>query len=399
MFVRLLLFSLAVICIVMGFHYVKREFGISPGLPDLTLFFDTALPSAPPAAAPPASTQSGALDPSKSDDSMVGDDRLGSLFAVPVLLDETGIAASSVTLAYIRETQPLMVVLFGTDVPATAAASAIAQLRTGAKPPIIAVDHEGGLVQRLSGEGFTRLPSWQQLCNMSELQRAPLLASSAAQLKQVGINAVLGPVMDLSASGSALRSRTCAANPDQVVLMARESIEAYRAEGVSSILKHYPGIGSAKVDLHTASAKVVLTPKDTQPFEALLLEQPELPIMISHVRVEPADALTPCSMSFVCVGELHRVFPKALLISDALEMKSAGYLASSSAVLRPLPDRATNALRAGIDVLLFGPAVTEADLRAVHQKLQQEYVLSSGLTAKAAEHVARNEAWRSSLLQ
>lgn len=391
MFIRLLFISLLLLCVVMGVHYLKREFGIGPGLPKLTASWQTQSPQP----SPPMPTA--ALSASSSAQQESVQQRLGNLLAIPLQLDADGVASDSVSLAYVRENQPLMVVLFGTDISATAAASVIAQLRALPTPPVIAVDHEGGTVQRLAGSGFTQLPSWQQLCSMQAELRKDLLASSAAQLKQAGVDVILGPTVDRAASGSALGSRNCSSDPDTVITVAQELIALYQHAGVTPMLKHYPGIGAARTDLHLQSAKIQITPDDTRPFEILLAVNPQLPVMISHIRVDPADPNSPCSMSYLCVGELHRVFPDALLVSDALEMRAAGYLATSSATLRPVPERASASLRAGMDLLLFGPGVTELELDQIKQQLEKDFTIDGKLDNRSLTHIARNLQWRMSL--
>ena len=395
MFIRLLVISLTVVCIVMGVHYFHYQFGIGPGLPNL----NNSLALLRPTPVPTPSSAPTTLPATSSSTLETLPQQLGNLLAVPLLLDETGIASGSVSLAYVKQNQPAIVILFGSDLSATVAASVTSQLHQLPNPPVVAVDHEGGIVQRLAGDGFTKLPSWQQLCALSSLKRVELIASSAAQLKAAGIDLVLGPVVDLSASGSALRTRSCSSDPEKVSAIAQELIDSYKQVGLATMLKHYPGIGSAQADLHTRSAKVLLTPDDTRPFEALLATNPAQPVMLSHVRIDPADPLTPCSQSPLCVGELPRVYPDALLVTDALEMKSAGFLASSSAILRPLPERATASLRAGADILLFGPTVTESDINQVQQRLVQDFTAQGQPDEKTLAHIGRVKRWRASLAQ
>ncbi len=394
MFVRILIFLLLVLCVVMGVHYVKREFGVGPGLPNLTAGWQSDL-TPPPTLIPSL--------PTDADNQQTASDsvrqQIGSLLAIPLILDEDGVASNSVSLAFVQEHQPLMVVLFGTDISATAAAAVTSQLHQLPNPPLVAVDHEGGTVQRLAGSGFTTLPSWQQLCALQPEVRGDLIASSAAQLQQAGIDVVLGPVVDRAASGSALRSRSCSADPEKIAAVAQQLISIYKEVDIATMLKHYPGIGSSRSDLHTQSAKTTIKADDTRPFEILMANDPTLSVMVSHLRIDPADPETPCSMSYLCVGELHRVFPDAILVSDALEMKSAGYLTGSSTIQRPLSERPTAVLRAGVDVALFGPSVTEADLTAVINQLEKDFTISGRLDAKATTHVLRANQWRAIIQQ
>jgi beta-N-acetylhexosaminidase len=392
MFYKLLITFLTLVAVVMGLHYFKREFNVGPGLNFISQYL-------PKNATPTPELLSPVPDLSATSAAIVLTPRaqLSRLLAVPVILDEDSIASSSISLTLIGELEPAVVTLFGSDIAATTAAVVIDQLQALPNPPIIAVDHEGGTVQRLSGDGFTILPSWRTLCQMAPEKREQLLASAAAELKAVGVDLVLGPVVDRTASGSALAGRTCSSQPEVIAQNAQALIDIFEKNGIASMLKHYPGIGAARADLHTRSAVIALTPQDTQPFETLLTQTPSLPVMIGHVRIEPAQPDLPCSMSTLCVGELRRVYPQSLLVTDALEMKSAGFLASSSALLRPLPERAASALQAGVDMLLFGPSVTELELTESLDLLEQVYVVQGKLDARVTTHFDRVTQWQQSL--
>lgn len=391
MLIRLLVIILIFFSVVMGLHYFKYRFDIGPGLPDISGYLPDIASSPEPTplvetSLPDVPTETIAQ-------------QLASLLAVPLLLDESGIASESMSLSYIAETRPSMVVLFGSEISATVAAQVTGELAKLPVPPVVAVDHEGGDVQRLSGAGFTKLPSWQQLCSYSPERRQALIASSAAELQEAGIDVVLGPVVDLVASGSALRTRSCSRDPSVVAAVSQELVSAYKAHGITSMLKHFPGIGSAQADLHTRTAKVTLQPRDTQPFEALLTANQDLPVMVSHLRVDPADPNTPCSMSYLCIGELRRAYPELLVVSDALEMESAGFLASSSALLRTNPERAVATLRAGADIALFGPSVTQEELALVLGKMESELARSNVIENPIQKHIEKVRDWRSFLTQ
>ncbi len=373
----------------MGVHYVYREFGVGPGLPDFSArLLGSQMQTPSPMPAEPTST------PEPTDSVQI---QLAQLLAVPLVLTDEGVASSSVSLKYIAEKKPLMVVLFGSKLSSDVVTRVVAELSSLPTPPVIAVDHEGGSVQRLSGPGFTVLPSWRELCASPVEKREALLASSAAELKKAGVDLILGPVIDRSASGSAMGNRACSSDPAVIARIAQEQIVINQEQGVASMIKHYPGIGLARADLHKQSTKIALKPEDVQPFETLLSVNGALPVMISHARIDPADPETPCSMSYLCVGELRQVFPEVLLVADALEMNSAGFLASSSAILRPLPERGSASVRAGVDVVLFGPSVTEAELDGVLVQMEKDFTRSGQLDARAQQHLARTKKWRATL--
>lgn len=245
------------------------------------------------------------------------------------------------------------------------------QLATQIKP-LIMVDHEGGSVQRLRGSGFSALPSWQQLCDMSSLERRELLSQSANEVADSGVAIVLAPVVDFG-ENMALGDRICASEPGMVVSRAGEFIDAFSQAGVLPILKHFPGIGQTRFDLHDRFDQVTVTPVEASVYREILEKYPDLGVMISHVGVVNQHAQIPCSLSPDCVGELRANFDVKLVVTDALEMASARFDAERPLEPRPLLEVAELAIRAGNDVLLFGEGLRHDQLMAVIDHLEEVY--------------------------
>ncbi len=156
---------------------------------------------------------------------------------------------------------------------------------------------------------------------------------------------------------------------------------------IGVVLKHFPGIGGVTRDLHVSTATASFTRQDILPFA--LLEQfneNKLPIMVSSVVATEIEGLTaegdglPCALSRYCVGLLAESYKDAVLFSDALEMESAGVVpdtiakafrgssdSTTSAQINSdeltLAERSVIALEAGIDLLVYGPSVSNEELR------------------------------------
>ena len=131
----------------------------------------------------------------------------------------------------------------------------IAQARAAAPGPIlVAVDQEGGKVQRLNANnGFTAWPSARELGRGAPENTRRLAEAMAAQLAEAGFDLNFAPVVDLDFPGSPAVSgleRAFSSDPALVAAHARAFIEGMAEHGIISALKHFPGHGSATGDSH-----------------------------------------------------------------------------------------------------------------------------------------------------
>jgi len=320
---------------------------------------------------------------------------LAQLFAVSLSLDSADAATASAMRVFIEQFNPGYVVLFGSAIATQSAQTAITELTENeAVAPKVFVDHEGGLVQRLTGSGFTRIPSWRRVCQMSVDARKDLFAQSAAELRAVGIDGVLAPVVDVAASNLVMRERTCSGDPDLVASVASEYVAAFEEVGIASVIKHYPGLGTVNKDPHTSAASVTVRPEDVAPFYALLDRWPELAVMTTHVGVSNQQAQVPCSLSASCVKQIFELYPQAFTMTDALEMEGARYNAASATQPRSLSTVALQALRAGNHALLFGPGVSPTELWEVMEAIRAEYVGSFEFRDTVDAALAKGEQYR-----
>lgn len=234
----------------------------------------------------------------------------------------------------------------------------IYQVRNCRKDPIlIAVDQEGGRVQRFHDK-FTSLPSNRVLGELYEqnpdeaIEYAYMLGwLMASELLSVGVDMSFAPVLDIDTGFSeVIKGRGFHSNPDIITELGIAYIHGMQEAGMAATGKHFPGHGSVQEDSHhtipidTRDLKTIAA-NDTVPFEqlALLLDA----VMTAHVIYENIDTL-PAGFSQIWLQEFLRAqfaFQGAIF-SDDLTMKGAN-------VMGDFPSRAHAALSAGCDMILI----------------------------------------------
>lgn len=306
--------------------------------------------------------------------------------------------------------KPAGVTLFGSNITKDTAQDTISQVRDALvqkpnmqnKPavhPIIAVDHEGGVTQRFTGEGFTRLPSWKVQCSqeISEIERQWQI--SAVELEEVGINMVLAPVVDFAENHPILGTRICSSDPGQVVLYASAWYQTFFNAGIQPVFKHFPGIGKTTADLHTGFESVTVGSQEAAVYELLISNvenmepQPPLAVMASHVGVTNQFAEIPCSLSEACLQELLSIAPDVLIVSDALEMEA------TKGENRSLIDVTRLAIRAGNHILVYGPGLDLETFDEIKADLGQLYVDSPTFRGSVDQAVNRVLKYKYSMVE
>jgi len=292
--------------------------------------------------------------------------KVGLTLAFPLLINDNWSASASADI------QPGFITIFGSDIDQAKMEEVNRQLNQvfANQPwrPVLAVDHEGGQVQRLSGNGFTQLESWLNVCSLPQEDRLQISSESASELASSGIGVVFGPVVDLYNSGSSIGSRSCSADPQEVIDRSLELMKAYAQQGILPVIKHYPGIGQSRSDLHQAFEEIDVSEADLQPFLSILNQQPLSGVMVSHVGISDLYS-TPCSLTKYCVEALLKGFPKTLVFSDALDMKAVYSSSDLEIESGDLLTPARLALEAGVDVLVFGQGVRPEQLEILSDQL------------------------------
>ncbi|MBD3279210.1 MAG: hypothetical protein GF390_00680 [Candidatus Pacebacteria bacterium] len=316
--------------------------------------------------------------------------KIWQVMAVPLVLgQDVAEASQSAQLQWIIKNEPGLVTVFGQEITQDKAQQQLTQLQQSyeqALPPLIAVDHEGGRVQRLRGQGFTQLPSWRQLCsNLDQAEQQQDLQNSAQELAAVGINIVFAPVVDLATNNSVLGDRTCSDDLSTTQQAAENFILTFAEQGIMPVLKHFPGIGQAQQDLHQQAVAVQLRPEDARIFQYLLDQYPNIGVMTSHLRLQNKLSGRPCSLSSECLSQFSQIYNETLVFTDALDMASAlqSVQTNSETATAVVDDQqaalieaAKQAIMAGNDVLVFGKGVTTEELDQVAAALVAEYEIN-----------------------
>jgi beta-N-acetylhexosaminidase len=232
----------------------------------------------------------------------------------------------------------------------------VREIRAARKPPLlVAVDHEGGRVQRFRS-GFTELPPQRAIGHVYDLdpEAGRRLAWQcgwllAAELRSVGIDMSFAPCVDLDYGVSeVIGDRAYHRHPEAVASLAVSCLQGMRSAGMAATAKHFPGHGAVVADSHKS------LPVDRRPLAELgedllpyrrLISNGLASIMVAHVLFPEVDE-APAGFSRRWVQQELRwnLGFTGAVFSDDLSMGGAAYAGS-------LTERARRALAAGCDVL------------------------------------------------
>jgi beta-N-acetylhexosaminidase len=222
---------------------------------------------------------------------------------------------------------------------------------------VIAVDHEGGRVQRFR-HGFTSIPPMRALGEIfdSQRQQAKQLAHDtgyllASELRAHGVDLSFTPVLDLDhGASSIIGNRAFHSAPDAVTELAASLMQGLKEGGMSAVAKHFPGHGHVRADSHLElpidpRPYAELEAADLVPFERLI-RSGLAAIMPAHVVYPDVDS-QPASFSRVWLKRILREELRfdGIIFSDDLSMEGARAMGAIAA-------RAEAALAAGCDMIL-----------------------------------------------
>ena len=277
----------------------------------------------------------------------------------PVMLDIGGLALDGADRERLLHPLTGGVILFtrnyGSPEQLEGLTAAIHGLRS--PPLLIAVDHEGGRVQRFR-QGFTAIPPMRELGRLWDVNaaRARHIAQEvgyvlAAELRAHGVDLSFAPVLDVDhGSSSVIGDRALHADPQAVAELARALVQGFRRAGMSAVGKHFPGHGYVRADSHHA------VPVDERPYDEIaandlvpfrrLIDSGLGGIMPAHVIYRSVDD-DPAGFSGVWLKKILRTELgfDGVVFSDDLSMEGAS-------VAGGVIERATAALDAGCDMAL-----------------------------------------------
>ncbi|BDC37579.1 beta-N-acetylhexosaminidase [Paraburkholderia terrae] len=223
---------------------------------------------------------------------------------------------------------------------------------------LIAVDHEGGRVQRFRTDGFTVLPAMGKLGSLwdEDVLRATKVTTAvgyvlASELRACGIDMSFTPVLDLNYGHSkVIGDRAFHRDPRVVTMLAKSLNHGLALAGMANCGKHFPGHGFASADSHVAVPVDERTldeilGEDVTPYDWLGLSLAS--VLPGHVIYPKVDS-KPAGFSRVWIQDILRTklgFEGAIF-SDDLSMEAARQGGT-------LTQAATAALEAGIDMVLI----------------------------------------------
>lgn len=271
--------------------------------------------------------------------------------------------------------------------------------------PLIAVDHEGGTVQRISGEGMTVIPSAQEQCALTKEELNALVLRSARELQSIGVDIIFAPVVDLAENHPVLKTRVCSPNPEVVRIFAEQWIVALQSHNITPVIKHYPGIGQTTTDLHKNPDRIEFNPVEHSVFVSLLSKFPKIGVMSSHVVIGDAQVSQdivftqnlPCTVSTECMSLLPESTDQ-LRFTDALEMASAqGFEQFNNGEEVTLDQLSIAAINAGHTTLVFDASISAAKTNELISRLSDEYQRSPEFRQNVDRAVMK--LWRKKMTQ
>ncbi|QDZ27524.1 beta-N-acetylhexosaminidase [Noviherbaspirillum sp. UKPF54] len=284
----------------------------------------------------------------------------------PVMLDVVGTSLNDDDIRRIRHPLTGGVILFARNYQnrqqLCELTAAIHEVRPGV---LIAVDHEGGRVQRFKTDGFTKLPAMRRLGELWErdVLEATRAATDvgfvlAAELRACGVDLSFTPVLDLDHGQSGvIGDRAFHRDARVVTLLAKSLNHGLALAGMANCGKHFPGHGFAEADSHFAiptddrNLKEILA-DDAAPYDWLGLGLAA--VMPAHVIYPKVDK-NPAGFSKKWLSILRKDMGfEGVIFSDDLSMEGAS-------VAGGVIDGANAALSAGCDMVLICNSPDKAD--------------------------------------
>lgn len=256
-------------------------------------------------------------------------------------------------------------------------------------PLIVAIDQEGGTVDRLISLDGPR-PSATSIGDTGDPNKAKAEGTLDAQdLSYYGFNLNLAPVVDVTnVYNPQMYQRTFGTNPTTVTKMAGAYLQGLQQSGkVLGTLKHFPGLGDVAADPHNAVPHLTrslsqLEAIDWAPYRALIKQGDVHAIMVTHELVTAVDPNIPSSLSYKLVtGILRKQFGfQGVIVTDSLTMEgiTAYYNESQAAAL---------AIEAGDDLIMG--AASPSDVANMITGIEQAMDAGQISEARIDESVSR----------
>lgn len=229
----------------------------------------------------------------------------------------------------------------------------------------ISIDQEGGWVSRLNKKnGFIKTPKASFVSKKGLDFAKKTYKTLAFELSNLGINLNFAPVVDLAINKKnrviVYQGRSFSKNPKKIIQYSKVFIEEMNKQGVTSVLKHFPGHGSSFGDSHQGFVDITNTwdKKELIPYTELINKNYVNMIMTAHVYNKNLDKNYPATLShnintFMLKEKMNY---QGIIISDDLQMKAITKHYT-------LKETVTLAINSGVNILLFGNHIDNKSIK------------------------------------
>lgn len=279
----------------------------------------------------------------------------------PLLHGLSGLKLTVEEKAFLRDAPPMGFLLFARNIESVEQTRALCEELAEFAPfgtPLIGVDQEGGRVQRVKFGG--KLPAarvygeWFDSDADTALEAVRLNALLlAAQLRDVGANWLLGPLIDVAndVTHEIIGNRSFSKNSESVIRLAKAYGKGVTDGGCLTCIKHAPGHGRALVDSHLelpiVDASLEELQSDFAPFIAMAKDADFF--MTAHIRYKALDADLPATYSGKILSMMRNKWGfDGLILADDVGMK---------ALQGDYAERVRKSLDAGCDVAITALSV------------------------------------------
>ena len=238
----------------------------------------------------------------------------------------------------------------------------------------VAIDHEGGVVNRLTHPSFQlKTPSPELFCKLSKEKQEIYANQISKTLKEIGINVNLGGVVDIAPliyKSSICKYKRCFADSQELISSCTSVLfNSHKSDELFFALKHFPGHGSTPVDSHYNLPDITQSHSqyDFMPYFKVIDPKTKYNmVMVGHLMNKQVDENYPASLSKKHIKTLtHELNYKGLIITDDLNMGALYNVSRNKAKI------ATIAAKAGNHLLLF-EYLTFDEIKQISARLKRE---------------------------
>lgn len=224
------------------------------------------------------------------------------------------------------------------------------ELNSSNKVPLfIAIDQEGGRVNRMPSE----IHNIKNALTLSKTKNSNVVREAAditgTILEKSGYNMNFSPVLDVleKNTSEAIGNRCYGDNPEDVSEYAIQTMKQLQKHKIISVIKHFPGQGTAKFDSHYVLPRIKQVDENqVKPF-INAIEQGADAMMVGHMIIKNINRYTPASLSKKFIKEIRLKYNyKGIIMTDDLKMRAVRYLYGTKRAVK-------KAFMAGNDIVLF----------------------------------------------